>query len=326
MDSRFKSVGIIGAGNWGTALAILAARAEAHVWLYDRSLERVKSIQETRENKQYLPGIPLSQNIQVTNSMAEVFSNCTLIMPVVPAVAMRHLAQEMSRYSKGSHILVHGTKGLEPQTHLRMSEILAEETGCLRVGTLSGPNLAGELAADLPGATVVASRFDEVISLTTNAFQSSKFKIQGSSDLAGVEWIGAFKNILALGAGFCSELKLGQNATAMILTQGLKEILQILSVLGAQTHTVFGLAGFGDIIATSTSPLSRNFRMGRQLALGKHHEVAQAEFAMTVEGINTLQALEEIRIQESLDLKVIPALWRLAYSREPSIQILNAMI
>lgn len=321
-----KSIGILGAGNWGTVLSILASKQVKSVYLFDRDRERVEAMTSTRENKRYLPGIQLPNSIIITNNLENVFKECRLILPVVPSSAFRKFAREYSQYVQGDHLLVHGTKGLEPGTHKRMSEILSEETSCLRVGALSGPNLAMELAKGQPGATVVSSRFDEVIEETQAALSSTLLRVYGNHDLVGVEWAGALKNILAIAAGILHEMGYGQNALAMVLTRGLAEISRLITAMGAHSSTLLGLAGIGDVIATCTSPLSRNFRAGQLLAKGNRPPEIERELAMTVEGLNTIQVAIELATQKRLDLPITQALADIAFKNMPVADALQSLM
>ena len=309
-------VAILGAGNWGTVLAILASKQIPKVYLFDRDPARVADMNSSRENKRYLAGIRLPEAIQVTHDLEEIFASCRLILPVIPSHAFRKFAKSYAPFTRGDHLLVHGTKGLEPVTHKRMSDILTEETSTLRVGALSGPNLAVELAKGLPGATVVSSRFDEVIEAVMAAFSSDQLRVYGNHDLVGVEWAGALKNILAIAAGMLHELGFGQNALAMVLTRGMAEISKLITAMGAHSSTLLGLAGIGDVIATCTSPLSRNFRAGQMLARGQTSDEIERELAMTVEGLNTIKVAMELGTQKRLDLPITLALWQIAFERK----------
>jgi glycerol-3-phosphate dehydrogenase (NAD(P)+) len=308
-----RNTAILGAGNWGTVIALLADRVAQEqgfkVYLYDVDAKKVKDIAAHRENKTNLPGINIPGSIVVTDSLETVFAQCGLIMPVIPAKFMREFASKWASYVRGDHYIVHGTKGFEPLTHKRISQVLVEETGCLRVGALSGPNLANELARGLPSASIVASPFKEVQHRCRENLTSDRFVVEGSDDLAGVELIGALKNILALASGLCAGLKLGQNATGTVLTRGLSEIRSLLTHWNASTDTVMSLAGFGDIIATSTSPESRNFRAGVLMADKLTIDEIEEKLSSTVEGFNTLMAVQSLAGGSAGDLPLIQALW-----------------
>lgn len=308
------NVAILGAGNFGTVLALLAHRAskgKREVWLYDHEPSKIEDIRASGENRKSLPGVPLPKEIHLTASLEEACSRCILIMPVIPSRAMRALAAELAKHVRGDHLIVHCTKGFEPGTHKRMSEVLVEETGILRLGAFSGPNLAAELAQGLPGATVIASPFEEVRQTAAQAFASPGFRVETSTDMAGVELIGALKNVLALSSGFCTERGLGQNAVGTTLTRILHELSFLMERSGAERITVFSLAGFGDIIATCTSPLSRNFRAGQALAQGKVGAQIEAEARSTVEGLSTVAAVKEMAENHGLTLPLIQQLWKL---------------
>lgn len=315
-DQNKLPVAILGAGNWGTVLALLASRQVPKVYLYDRDPARVDEMTAQRENKRYLPGVKLPETINITTNLEKIFSECQLIMPVVPSSAFRKFAASYAPFTRGDHFLVHGTKGLEPQTHKRMSQILTEETSTLRVGALSGPNLAVELAQGQFGATVVSSRFQEVITATMEALSSSQLRVYGNPDLVGVEWAGALKNILAIAAGMLNQMQFGQNALAMVLTRGLAELSKLIAAMGAHSSTLLGLAGIGDVIATCTSPLSRNYRAGQMLAQGKASPEIERELAMVVEGLNTIKVAKELATHYRIELPITHALYQIAFERK----------
>jgi glycerol-3-phosphate dehydrogenase (NAD(P)+) len=317
MNSSNK-VAILGAGNWGTVLAILACKAQeqkpnpCRIFLYDYDSDKIKNIARTGINEQSLPGVQLPAALEYSDSLELVLSECLVLVPVVPSKVMRDFSRKFAPYVRGDHLMIHGTKGFEPLTHKRMSQVISEETGCLRVGVLAGPNLANELAAGLPSATVIASPFEEVQQVGMQIFHSEKFSVEQSSDLVGVELISALKNILALASGFCAEMKLGQNAMGTVLTNTLKESITLMKALGAKPETAFSLAGFGDILATSTSDLSRNFRAGKLLASGKTQVDIENSLKSTVEGLSTLKAARELAGDYSKNLPIITSLWNLS--------------
>lgn len=323
---KIDAIGILGAGSWGTALALLASKQVSTVYLYDRNPSRAAEIEKSRENSRYLPGIKLPAQVHPSHDLKMIFEKCRLLVPVIPAEAFRAFTKTYAPFTRGDHLLVHGTKGLEPTTHKRMSEILIEETSCIRVGALSGPNLAQELANGLPGATVIASRFDEVIETTQAAFSSNQLRVYGNHDLVGVEWAGALKNILAIASGLLNELGYGQNALAMMLTRGLSEISRLITAMGAHSLTLLGLAGIGDVIATCTSPLSRNFRAGQQLAKGRTAQEITKSLAVTVEGFNTIKVATELAAQKKIDLPITHALWQIAFERKPTEDALRELM
>lgn len=324
--SKPESVSILGAGQWGTTLAILAAKNGHTVYLYERDPETAAHLQKTRENPHYLKGIRFPDNIQVTSDLDLIFKECTLVLPVIPSKAIRAFAKKLSEYVKPHHILIHGTKGLEIGTHKRMSEILLEETKTKKIGALSGPNLAVELARGEPAATVVASADKDVISHAQKIFGSSQFRIYGNTDLVGVEWAGSLKNILAVASGICHGIGYGQNVTSMLITRGFAEMSRLTTSMGADSSTLVGLAGIGDIITTCTSPLSRNFRAGELLAKGKTLGEVENELAMTVEGINTVRTVAEIAREKKISMPITEALEQIIFNGQPIKKVLSELM
>jgi len=312
-NRQIKQVGIVGAGQWGTTLAWLCSLKCEDVRLYDYKPERAKLIQQTRKNKDFTGDFEIPGNVSVHSDLEHVIGSAQIILVVVPSQSMRATAKAISQFCTPSQYLVHGTKGLEQKTHKRMSEVLLEETACLRVGVLSGPNLADEILNGLPAASVIASRFDEVIEGVQNLLSSPRFLVFGNHDIVGVEWVGTLKNILALATGMIHELKLGQNTQALILTRGIAEIELLFKKLGASSETLLGLAGLGDIFATCTSQQSRNFRAGVLLAQGQGAVEVQNQVHATVEGLHTIRAVLDFKDEHKLDLPIIEALGRCAF-------------
>ncbi len=311
-----KNITILGAGQWGTSLAMLAARNGCKVCLYDHEEARVELMTRERENKRYLSGFPFPEGITLTSDLKTAFAN-RVVMPIIPSKVYREFARKFASFVTPEHILVHGTKGLESGSHKRMSQILIEETGTKLIGALSGPNLAIEIAQQQPAATVVASPHDEVIAELQRLLASSQLRIYGNHDLTGVEWSGSFKNILAIAAGLNHGLGFGQNVLSMLITRGLTELSRLIVTMGGHSTTLLGLAGIGDIITTCTSPLSRNFRAGQMLAQGKTQDVIEKELAMTVEGFNTIRIASEVGTQKNLELPITQALEQIAFKGRP---------
>ncbi len=319
------NVTILGAGNWGTVLAILASKNNNAVTLYDHNTKRADDIQKTRKNSQYLPNIELPSSVTVTSNLNQCFQS-QLIVPVVPAKNFRSLLKQISPFIRADHFIVHGIKGLEPETHLRMSQVILEETAALRIGMLSGPNLALELAAGQIGATVVASRFEEVIETMQTTFGSSQFRIYGNHDLVGVEWAGALKNILAIACGILTELGFGLNAQAMLLTRAIAEMSRLISCMEADTNTLLGLSGIGDIIATCFSTKSRNFQAGTMLARGEAKGSIEAKLQMTAEGLNTIAVAKDLSKKHKLSLPIVEGLYEIVYRNQPLKDVMKNLM
>lgn len=294
-------VGVIGAGSFGTVIANLLAENQDVYW-HIRREEVVANILATRQHH----GQEIHPNIHPTTSLAEIAEQCKLIFPVIPSKNFRSMMQQLGPLLRPDHVLIHGTKGLDivpsdadrgkvtelklPRERVKtMSQVIREESAVVRVGCISGPNLAKEIAQKLPAATVVASHFDEVIEYAKAALRSSRFMVFENDDLEGVEIAGVLKNILALGSGMVSGLGLGENARALMITRGWRELMQIGELFGSDRNAFMGLAGIGDMIATCTSPLSRNYSVGFRLAKGEVLEDIIASMEETAEGVNTVR-------------------------------------
>jgi glycerol-3-phosphate dehydrogenase (NAD(P)+) len=296
--SEKRTVGVIGAGSFGTAIANLLAE-NCNVILYERSAEVREAILRDGKNRNHT----MHENIVVTDSLEEVATKCFLLFPVIPSAYFKSMIIDFSKYLRPDHIMIHATKGFHCEFDIdtiaakdlklkkikTMSELIREETAIVRVGCLAGPNLSAELAEHQPAATVIASRFDEVIHEGTSALRSDRFMVYGNKDLLGIELAGVLKNYVALASGALSGLGYGENARALLITRGMAEMIYIGKALGADKRSFLGMAGIGDLIATCNSPKSRNFSVGYRIAkgeklsdiLGSMHEVA--------EGVRTLK-------------------------------------
>jgi glycerol-3-phosphate dehydrogenase (NAD(P)+) len=261
-------VGVVGAGAWGTTLAIKLAAGERPVTLWAHTAEAGEELAALRENRRYLPGIVFPPNLRVATDDAYLAEPHRSFLLAVPSAHLRETLQRLrpSLYAEASLLSV--VKGIEQGTHLRMSEVIEQELPGRRVAALSGPNLAREIAAGLPAVSVVASSDAELAAEFGTLLGSDRFRIYTNPDLVGVEMCGALKNVVALAAGFVDGLGFGDSAKAGIITRGLAEMTRLGVAAGGQPLTFAGLAGVGDLIATCMSPLSRNRRAGELMASG----------------------------------------------------------
>jgi glycerol-3-phosphate dehydrogenase (NAD(P)+) len=298
-------VGVIGAGSFGTAVANLLAH-NADVLVYVRRKEAVERMQKTRT----AAGQQLSRNVTPTSVLEEVAERCAVIFPVVPSEGFRAMMQQLAPLLQPHHILIHGTKGLDvnwPQDKAlkalpelsrkdvkTMSEVILEESGVQRVGCLAGPNLAHELAQGQPAAAVVASLAEEVIATGQRLLKSERFQVYSSKDLLGVELCGVLKNIMAIGAGCLSGLGYGENAKALLISRGMVEMVYIGQAMGAGIQPFIGLAGIGDLVATCSSSLSRNYTAGYRLAQGETLSQILQSTEETAEGIHTVKIIRSL--------------------------------
>lgn len=294
-------IGVIGGGGWGTTLAVLldSRDHDVRLWVYERDLaERMAA---TRENAPYLPGVAIPGRIAVTNSLAEAARDASVLVLVTPSSAMRAVAAGLVAQARddlgGVKAVVSGSKGLEPKSLLRMSEVLAEvlpQSLHERIVALTGPSHAEEVSRRVPTAVVAASRSAEVAALTQETFSTDWFRIYTNDDVVGVEIAAALKNVVAIAAGICDGLGFGDSTKGALLTRGLLEIARLGEKLGARPSTFSGLAGMGDLIATAMSRHSRNRRLGEAIGRGMTLEQALAETTMVVEGVGTADAAVDL--------------------------------
>ncbi len=284
---------IIGAGSWGTALAHVLAENKNPVSLWVRRKELAEDIINSGENRDYLPGAKLSEGIHISSDLEEVLFGADLVVVAVPSHTMSYVAREIRKYLSKTAIVVSASKGIEIETFRRMSQILADELSerfTERIAVLSGPSHAEEVVRGLPTAVVAASLNRQVAERVQDAFMNSYFRVYTNPDIVGVELGGALKNVIALCSGISEGLGFGDNSRAALMTRGIVEVTRLGVKLGANSTTLSGLSGIGDLIVTCGSLHSRNRRAGMQIGAGKTAEEVVSSTNMVIEGINTTKA------------------------------------
>jgi glycerol-3-phosphate dehydrogenase (NAD(P)+) len=302
-------IAILGAGSWGTALAIVLSRArrkhQLSLWVHDPAL--ADSIARERENRTYLPGHRLAPEVQVSCHIHEVLANATVVVGGIPAAHARNVYSAAAAHTSARSIFVSATKGLEPATHKRMSEVLVEvfeRKFVPRLAVLSGPSFAAEVARGEPTAVVLASRDAPLVAELQEEFAAPNFRLYTNDDVLGVELAGAMKNVIAIAAGVCQGLGLGSNPLAALITRGLAEMSRLASALGAQPETLPGLAGLGDLVLTCTGSLSRNRQVGIELGKGRQIGEILAGMRMVAEGVGTTAALLALACEAKVELPI----------------------
>jgi len=321
-----KNISIIGAGSWGTTLAVLIAENGYDVALWVREKENKQSIVRERENKQYLPGIKIPSNVFIESSIEKVISKADLVINAVPAQFTREVAK---RYSKHINcgIVVNVAKGIEIGTYKRMSEVLKEELGKVLIVTLSGPNHAEEVSRKMPTATVIASENVNCLKNVKKIFHTDYFRVFTHDDITGVEVCGALKNIAAIATGVCDGLGYGDNAKASIITLGLMEMSTYGRFLGAKRATFYGLAGVGDLVATCTSKHSRNRFVGEKIAEGKKFEDIKKEMKGSIaEGVQTTKAVYEFSKKNNLYMPLTEQAYGVLYKNKDLKQAITDLL
>jgi glycerol-3-phosphate dehydrogenase (NAD(P)+) len=318
-------VGVIGAGSFGTAIANLLAY-NTDVVLYSRKMELVRQINDSHYHS--VLGVEMSKRVYATCDMEEVAKKCTLIFPIVPSESFRRMMRDLSPHLRPLHLLIHGTKGFElrklseqemedgkiTRENVRtMSEVIREESVVVRVGCLSGPNLANEIFEGQPTATVIGSKFDEVIDAGKRVLSSRHFQVFGTYEILGAELAGALKNIIAIGSGVLGGLGMGKNIQALLITRGLMEMIYFGRAFGASPKPFVGTAGIGDLVCTATSMSSRNYTFGYRLGQGETAESIKASMPETAEGVRTLKIAKHLADHLKLHVPITQMLYRAVY-------------
>ena len=323
---KIETTAILGAGGWGTALAALWGKDGREVLLWGNDASRVERLRETRENNEYLPGIKLPETVRVTSELKDC-ANCSLVVLVVPSTAFRTIANRFREVSGNTgSILLSCTKGIEHGTGMRMSQILSEFFPDRVIAVLSGPNLAVEVARNLPTATVLGCAQTEQAALLQAHLGSSRFRIYTSDELTGIELGGALKNVFALAAGVSDGFGLGDNSKAALVTRSLAELLRLGTAMGGNARTFYGLSGAGDLIATCFSQHSRNRRVGEKLGRGESLAQITASMRTVAEGVPTTKSAHECARKLNVETPIIDQIYAVLYEGKAPAQGLKDLL
>lgn len=307
-----KTIGIIGAGSWGTALATVLAGKGCSVRIFDVDEQHLRRMESSRENTDYLPGVELNDHISFAYTSEEALRDADVVLFSAPAQHFRSAAEAASPYVGDDMLIVNVAKGIEQGTHKRLSEIAEEFFDMDRYVVLSGPSHAEEVGRRMPTTVAVASRRLASAEAIQDLFMTDRFRVYTTEDVAGVELGGALKNIIALGAGISDGMGFGDNAKAALMTRGLAEIIRLGLKLGAQKETFSGLAGVGDLIVTCTSMHSRNRRCGIMIGEGMEPEEAVKKVGMVVEGMFTAEAAYELAKAAGVEMPITDAIYHVS--------------
>jgi glycerol-3-phosphate dehydrogenase (NAD(P)+) len=320
-------IGVLGAGSWGTALAVHLARTGHSVRLWARDTALAAAMGGSRENVAYLPGITLPAALRPTGEIAEALEGAEFVVTAVPSHGLREVARMASRHLPPACAIVSATKGLEEGSLLRMSEVLRSELSeAGEIIALSGPSFAAELARELPTALVAAGGSSAVVESVMAHFRSPCLRLYGSADVVGVELGGSLKNIIAIAAGVVEGLGVGHNALAALITRGLAELSRLAVAQGAQRETLAGLAGLGDLVLTCTGELSRNRKVGIELAHGQSLATILGKTRMVAEGVRTTEAALALGARHGIELPIAREMSDVLAGRtDPQTAIRNLM-
>ena len=329
LNSFLPPTAVVGATTWGTTLAVLAARGGARVRLLCRTDEEAEILRRAGQHSRRLPDVPFPATLSIEHDPVSALRDANLVIVAVPSDRFRDNVRRVAPHVPADAVVLSATKGLELPAGLRMSEVLAQELPGHppgRFAVLSGPNLAGEVIAGKPAVTVVAASEEDSRSLVQDALMSPAFRIYTSDDVVGVEMGGALKNIIALAAGIADGMEAGDNAKAALVTRGLNEIGRLGIAAGAQLMTFAGLAGLGDVMATCASPLSRNRRVGEELARGRQLPDILADMGAVAEGVNTTVAALEIAERLDVDMPITRLMSQVLFEGLPAAECIPALM
>jgi glycerol-3-phosphate dehydrogenase (NAD(P)+) len=299
-----KRIAIVGAGSWGTALAVVAARAGHEVMLWSRDHDIVESINQDSINSRYLTSTTIPERVTATNKIDDALDNAALVLLAAPSHAARELLTEMSPELDDDAIIVSVSKGIETETGKRISEIVKEVAGLRAFVCLSGPSFAKEVVAGSPTAIVAASKDASAARIVQNDLSFENLRIYTNTDVIGTELGGSVKNVMAIAAGMTTGLGLGANSVAALITRGLAEITRLARREGAQIETLMGLAGLGDLVLTCTGHLSRNRFVGEQLGKGLPLDEIVSSMNEVAEGVKTTRAVKQLANRAALEMPI----------------------
>ncbi|MEX0913528.1 MAG: NAD(P)H-dependent glycerol-3-phosphate dehydrogenase [Demequina sp.] len=319
---------VLGTGAWGTTFAAVLADAGTPVTMWGRDEDVAAQINADSTNEKFLPGLALPQGIAATTDMKAALAEADIVAVALPAQHVRAIVREYADLVPTHATVVSLMKGIELDTHERMSEVLSEAWNLTpeRVAVVSGPNLAREIAAKQPTATVIAGTDDAATQMVSDATASAYFRPYTNPDVVGVELCGAYKNVIAVSVGIADGLGFGNNTTATVMTRGLAEITRLGMELGANPETFSGLAGMGDLIATCASPLSRNHSLGSHIGKGVSLEEAIQRTGGTAEGVKSSLSIQQLAQDVGVDVPICDAVVAMLHGGEPIDGVLGALL
>lgn len=320
---------ILGAGSWGTAQAVLLSKNAPVVCLWGRREDGVEDIEKHRENRRFLPGVLLPDNIKLLLDLEQALYGANLVVCAVPSQAMRGVLKAIKEFLPPGAYIVNTAKGLEIETGMRLSQVAEDVLGSeirRRFAVLSGPSHAEEVAREIPTAVTVAAYFRDTAIYVQDAFMSPMFRVYTNPDVAGVELGGALKNIIALAAGIVDGLGYGDNTKAALLTRGLTEITRMGEAMGGNPQTFSGLSGMGDLVVTCSSRHSRNRLAGELIGRGRTLKQALAEVGMVVEGAPTTRATHRLAGKLQVEMPIISACYRTLYQQQSPLEGLEILM
>lgn len=318
-----KKVSVLGAGSWGTALAMLMDENGHDVTIWSIDPNEVKMLSEEREQKDKLPGVKVADSIKITNNLEEAMKGKDILIFAVPSVFVRSTAKSAAPFYEKGQVIVDVAKGIEETTLMRLSEIIEDEIKGATVTVLSGPSHAEEVARKIPTTVVIGAEDQALAADLQAAFSNGWFRAYTSPDILGIELGGALKNVIALAAGMCDGLEYGDNTKAALITRGVTELSRLGVAMGGKLETFAGLSGIGDLIVTCTSVHSRNHNAGVLLGQGKTMQEAMDEVKMVVEGVYSAKAALMLATQYNVEIPIIEQVNEILFFNKPAKQAVS---
>ena len=322
MNNRRDSISVIGAGSWGTALALLLSEKGHKVKIWDIDKNHIEKINTERENRRHLPGALFSDNISTEENLVKSVKGCSVIVMVVPSHGFRTVFEKIVDIVEKGAVIVSASKGIENDSMLTMSQILEDlikrrkRQQDLEVAVLSGPSFAREVADKIPTAvTIACNNLEKAIKLQ-KIFNTNYFRVYTSDDVIGLEISASLKNIVAIAAGICDGLGYGLNTRAALITRGLVEIARLGTALGARPETFYGLSGMGDLVLTCTGDLSRNRSVGLNLGKGKKLNAILDEMSMVAEGVKTTKSVHDMVRKKGIEMPILEQVYQILYKEK----------
>ena len=326
-NNQSHPIAVLGAGSWGTALAIHLSRAGHDVLLWGNEAEHMRLLSEQRSNQQFLPDVTFPDTLQVTASLEQALASPAWVLIAIPSDAYRVFLQKNAKLFSEHVGIAWASKGLEQGTGKLIHQVIAEELPlCKKTAVMSGPTFAKEVADNLPTAITVASESDDFCEELTSYLHSGRFRAYRSSDMIGVEMGGAVKNVLAIAAGAADGLGFGANTRAALITRGLAEMMRLGEAMGGHRETFMGLAGMGDLILTCTDNQSRNRRTGLLLAQGKTLEQVKAEIGQAIEGLKTAKEAVNLAKLHNVEMPIAEQVYRVLYENCPIDEAVHTLL
>ncbi|MDD2620469.1 MAG: NAD(P)H-dependent glycerol-3-phosphate dehydrogenase [Syntrophomonadaceae bacterium] len=324
-----KKVCILGAGSWGTAQAVLLSKNVDHIIVWGRAEDNPETIESSRENQRFLPGVRLPDNIKLTSDLAQALEKTELIVLAIPSQSLRSLLETLIPYINSASYLLNTSKGLEISTGMRMSQVMEDVLGNEikeRCAVLSGPSHAEEVAREIPTAVTIAAYRKATAFKLQSIYMTPSFRVYTNPDVAGVELGGALKNVIALGTGIATGLGYGDNTQAALLTRGLHEIIKMGRAMGGDPRTFRGLSGIGDLVVTCGSKHSRNRQAGIMIGQGLSLAETLRNVGMVVEGVHTVKVVYRLAQKYKLDMPISTACYNVLYNdKSPREQVDSLM-